>query len=212
MDGGARRLSPLALAAAVAAALGAVLILRADDGRTCVFGVALALLVAPLAVEPLPGLLALAFRVVAALLAAYLLYIAVRASTRLLVPTRLGGTTEAVFVALAFALGLLVPGAAPERAGPPALASALAVGLAGLDLLLFGQDSLRLGSGAILSVLGASLGYAWLTGPISDASQLAVASALLAAAVSTAWLSLNAYAVRGDLSLGTRARELRDRG
>jgi hypothetical protein len=157
--------------------------------------------------------------VVASLLAAYLLYIAVRASTRLLVPTRLGGTTEAAFVALAFALGLLVAGPAPSGAGampggagPSALASALAIGVAGLDLLLFGQDSLRLGSGAMLALLGASLAYAWLAGPIGDLSQLTVACALLAASVATAWLSLNAYLVRGDLSLGTRSRELRDRG
>jgi hypothetical protein len=188
-----------------------MLVLSSRDGRAVVFALTLTLLVAPLAVEPPPAIVTLAFREVAALLAGYVLWIGVRASREGLTPMPLGGITEATFVGLAFALGLLVPDSGPGPAGPAALAAAIATGFGALNLLAFGPGMLRLCGGGMLFVLAATLGTSWLAGQLSDAGQIGAAAALLAAAVASAWLSLNTIAVHAELALSS-ARDLRDVG
>ena len=194
-------------------ALGTVVVLRAEDGRSVVLALTLAAVVAPLAGEPLPHLAALGFRIVAALLAGYLLRIAVRNSTALVGPTRLGGSVEASFVGVAFALGLLL---SPPAGGPAgsqsAAAAALSAGVGALNLLLFSHDALRAGAGAVLGLIAAGLATTWLSGSPGDVFELALAAAILAAAAATAWLCAVTYAVRGDLQLSTRPRDLRDVG
>jgi hypothetical protein len=188
-----------------------MLVLSARDGRGVVFAVTLTLVVAPLAVEPAPPILVLTFREVAALLAGYVLWMGVRPTRETITPMPLGGTTEAVFVGLAFALGLLVPDAGPGPAGSPALAAAIATGFGALTLLGFGPGMLRLCAGGVLFLLAATLGTAWLAGHLSDAAQIAAAIALLAGAVASGWVSLNTIAARAELGL-PGARDLRDVG
>jgi hypothetical protein len=188
-----------------------MLVLSARDGRGVVFGITLTLLVAPLAVEPAPPILILTFREIAALLSGYILWIGVRQSQEAITPMPLGGTTEAVFVGLAFALGLLVPDSGPGPAGSPALAAALAIGFGALNLLGFGPGMLRLCAGGVLFLLAATLGTSWLAGHLSDAAQIAASVALLAGAVASAWVSLNTIAARAELGLAG-ARDLRDVG
>jgi hypothetical protein len=192
-------------------ALGTMLVLSARDGRAVVFGLTLVLLVVPLAVEPPPALLTLAFREIAALLAGYVLWVGVRRAREAIIPMPLGGTTEAVFVGLAFALGLLVPDSGPGPAGAPSLAAALAAGGGALMLLAFGPGMLRLCAGAVLFLIAAVLGSAWLTGALTDAAQVSAAAALLAASVASAWISLNTLVARDEAGLA-RPRDLRDVG
>jgi hypothetical protein len=173
------------------------------------FGLALALILAPAVSSPLPGLLPLAFRIVAALLAAFLVYLAVRSTTRRVGPTPLGGTPEAVFVLLAFTLGLL---ASPGRAEAPLLAASLATGVAGADMLAFAKDPLRLGAGGMLGLLAAGMAAAWMAGTAGDLAQVALGSAILAAAAAGAWLSIMTFKVRGELDLSVRPQELRELG
>jgi hypothetical protein len=184
---------------------------RAPDGRAIALGAALTLLLAPVASGALPDAIALAYRIVAALLSAYLLWMAVRTTTPFVSPPRLGGTAEAAFVGVGFVLGLVLGYGSGEGSAAP-LAAALATGLAALSLLVFGRDPLRVGTGAILGLLAAGLGQAWLTGTTTDLAQLALASAILAAAAATAWLTLITFRARGALDLETRGRELREIG
>ena len=183
-----------------------MVILSARDARAVVFGVTVTLLVAPLTVEPAPPVLVLAFRVVAALVGGYILWLSVRPARTILLRARLGGTSEATFVGLAFALALLIPHSGPGPAGPPALAAAVATGLAGANLLAFGPDPLRLGGGAIVFLVSASLGAAWLGGAAGDAAQLGVAMAALAASVATGWISLNAHSAVAEPGVGPALR------
>jgi hypothetical protein len=193
------------LAAATTAAA-TIAALRARDARALVLAITVAALVAPLAVEPTPGLLPLAFRVVAALLGGYVLWVSVRPFPARLQPLAMGGTGEAAFIVLAFAIALLVPIPVPGAASAAALAAGLAVGVAAVDLLAFGPDAFRLGTGAQLALLASSLGAAWLGGGLSDASHVGLAIALLAAAVASAWVWLNAAAGSGDIGAGARPR------
>lgn len=188
-----------------------ILVLRAPDARAVTLGAALAVVLAPLASEPLPGVIALSYRMIAALLSAYLLWLAVRATTPFVGLPRLGGTAEAAFVVVAFVLGLML-GLGTATAGAAALAAGLAAGLAALGLLGFARDALRLGIGAVLALLAAGLGQSWLTGTAGDLAQLAFATAILAAAAATAWLSLVTFRVRGDLYLSARPRDRREPG
>jgi hypothetical protein len=188
-----------------------MLVLSARDGRAVVFGLTLALLVFPLAVEPPPAILTLAFREVASLLSGYVLWVGVRQAKEAITPMPLGGMTEAVFVGLAFALGLLLPDSGPGPAGSPAVAAALAAGTGAVTLLAFGPGMLRLCGGAVVFLIAAVLGSAWLTGQATDAAQLTGSAALLAAAVATAWISLNTLAARDEVVLA-RPRDLRDVG
>jgi hypothetical protein len=199
----------LGLLAAAGVTIGTILVLRSPDGRVVSLGLALALVLAPLTSEPLPGILSLAYRIVAALLSAYLVWLAVRTTTPYVGTPRLGGTAEAVFVAAAFLLGLML-GVQDRDPAVASLAGGLACGAGALAMLAFGRDPLRIGCGAVLGLLAASLGQSWLTGTAADLGQLAFASAILAAAAATAWLCIITFRICGDLDLEPRGREIRD--
>jgi hypothetical protein len=188
-----------------------MLVLSVRDGRAVVFALTLTLLVAPLAVEPPPAIITLAFREVAALVSGYVLWIGVRGSRDALTPMPLGGLIEATFVGLAFALGLLVPDSGPGPAGSAALAAAIATGFGALNLLAYGPGMLRLCAGGLLFVLSATLGTAWLAGHLTDAAQIGAAAALMAGAIASAWVSLNTIAAHAELALANQ-RDLRDAG
>ena len=101
-------MAPIPVAAALLVLLGAAAALRATHGRLTVVGLGVALLGLPLAVGGIPDPLVLAFRTVAVLLALLLLDHAVRRTTSLVGPIRLGGTTEVAIVLAAWLLGLIL--------------------------------------------------------------------------------------------------------
>jgi len=201
----------LALLAAAVALVGAVLAVWARDARLAVGGTAAALLAAPWVADPLPAPFALAGRLVAAGLAGYLLWAAVRGATPLLAPLRLGGRGEAAFVVAGGVIGVLADGLTSEALGPTAaLAAGLAMLIAGGDLLAFGEDGLRLGSGALLALTGGSLVLAELGGTPAAGLEAAIALTTVAVAATGAWLTVTTEGARGELRLGARHGDLRD--
>jgi hypothetical protein len=216
-------MSALALAASFGVLAGVVTLLRSSSARTAVLGLGVVLLLTPLTASPLAEPSALAFRLACGLLGTYLLRLATAGQrAELLGAPRLGGSTESIFVLAAFAVGLVAAGsglAADPRslaaeAGRNALAFGLglALGLAALDLLLFGHDALRVGAGGLLGLLAAVLGYRALAGDATAPFELAAGAAIVALAATTAWLCRLALRSRGDLELGPRSADARDPG
>ena len=206
-------MAPIPIAAAIVVLLGVAAVLRATHGRLTVVGLGVALLGLPLAVGGIPDPLVLAFRTVAVLLALLLLDHAMRRTTSLVGPIRLGGTTEVAIVLAAWLLGLLLGSTMPDARGSAvALATAVALGTAGLTLLWFGRDTLRLGIGAMLALAAGATAVPAFGGAEGAALELALAGALLAVAGATAWLAVVGGRVRHDLELADRPRDLRDAG
>jgi hypothetical protein len=205
--------SLIALAAALAVTAAAAIAVRTTDARLAVLATTAALLIAPLVADPLPEPLVLALRLVAALLAGYLLLLPVRRASPLLAGLRLGGTAEAVFVVAAFVIGMLATSVASEATGPvPALGAGFALLLAGLDLLIFVEDGVRLGGGALFALTGAGLIVTAFAGTPADPFEAALGLALVAVAAAATWLALLALGTRGELRFDARHGDLRDMG
>ena len=196
--------------ASIVAAGAALLSLRTSDARWLVLLVGLSSLLVPLATNPPPAI-SLAFWLVAVLLATYLLWIGVRDTSRLVASLPLGGSTEALFGALGFGLGVLVaPVAAPLRGPDSAVGAGCALALAALAMAGFGRDSLRAGIGTMLA-LDASV-FVWIgfTGPVQGLLLAVLGIALVAVASATLAYTRLAYHLRGELELTPRAHDLRD--
>ena len=123
----------VAMVAAVAAVAGAVVAVAARDRRAVALGLLAALLVAPLATDPLPSAPSLVARVAGAMLAAELLWVATRIKSAPSEGSAFGLTAEAAIAAAAFAIGMSIapvaplPGPLSEQAAGLALV-ALSVG------------------------------------------------------------------------------------
>ena len=206
-------MEPIPLAAALLVLLGTAMALRATNGRLTVVGLGLALAPLPLVAGDPPAPLVLAFRTVAVLVALFLLDHAVRRTTALVGPIRLGGSAEVGVIVAAWVLGALLGATATDPRGPAlAMASASALAMGGLTLIAFGHDSLRLGTGAALALAAATALVPAFGGAADTALELTFAVALLATAGATAWLGLVGARVRHDLELADRPRDLRDAG
>lgn len=197
-------------AAGVAVVAGAIVCVAALDARHATLGLTLALLVAPLIADPLPPIVPLLFREVATLLGAYLLWILVRDTQPLTAGPLLGGRAEAAFVAAAFVVAFgLAPAVGHDRGPIAALAAGIAVAVAALDLIVFSGDVFRLGAGAVLALLAATLVRVGLAGPPGPLEHLVIGSVLLVTVLAAAHLGREAFAARGDLTL---RRAAHDRG
>lgn len=188
----------------IAVVAGAVVAVSAHEGRASVLGLVLALVAAPLVVAPLPAVLPLAGRLVAAILAGYLVWIALRtapghARTR---GSRLGWPVEALVAAAAAVVGYGVGGV-----GAGGVPEATAVGLALAVLAvppLVRADGLQIGSGALLLVTAVELLRAGLAGPPSPLEQLVTGGLIAAIGAAMAILVDAAVATGGSLELGDR--------
>ena len=89
-------IAALGLAAAVVVVASAVIAVSARDARIGIVGFALASVVSSVVADPLPAAIPLLFRVVAALFAAYLLWITVRETDTRVGATSLGWPVEAL--------------------------------------------------------------------------------------------------------------------
>jgi hypothetical protein len=146
-------MNPIGIAASAVVLLGLGITLRSTNGRLVVAGVALTLLALPLAAGGSPVPLVLAFRTIALLAAVFLLDHAVRRTTVLLGPARLGGTAELGLVGAAFVLGALLGASIPDPRIPAIpLGAAVALAAAAGSLLAFGTDILRVAVGAMLLI------------------------------------------------------------
>jgi hypothetical protein len=170
----------LAVVAAVAAVLGGVVAVTARDYRLVALGLLLAMVAAPLASSPEPAVLAIAFRVLGALLAAYLLWAAMRAQSIASEGSGIGAVAEVAAATTAFLIGWFV---APVKPLPgPLAAQAAGISLAALAVVpLAGRNVLRAGTGVALLALGMSLLLVAWVGPASSLEQIVITALLVGA-------------------------------
>ncbi len=182
----------LATAVAVAASL------RARTAQVAVLAMGAALVLSPLALSPLPAVLPLAFWLVTALLATYLLVLAEREGPALLPPLPLGGWAEAAFVLVGLALGwAAAPIAGPGRGPATALAAGVAVAFAAVPLAAFSRDTLRTAIGTVLFLDACGLVAASLTGTPGQLEVVALGLAIVGAAAASREVLLQDVQGRG---------------
>ncbi len=168
----------VAFAAALATVAGAVVAVSGRDPRTATLGLLVTLLGLVFVADPLPAPPVLAVRLVAAVLAGYLLWIAARESRSATSGSALAWPSEAL-LALAGAVvgwvthGLGAPGRGPEAASAAGVALLL---LAAAPILLGGRDAFRVGVGASLLLAGTLAIRAGLAGTPGPVEQTVVAA------------------------------------
>jgi hypothetical protein len=178
-------LATIAAGAVVAAGVVAV---TARAGRLVIVGLTVAALAAPFVASPLPDPLALAARILGALAAAAVMWVAVETGRVGSTGTAAGPIAELAAAAAAFAVGLTIRPVDP-LAGPVA---AQASGLALLVLAvvpLLGRDVFRLGAAIVLLTLGCSLLLCAWSGPLLPLQHLAAAALILGVAGATCLLA-----------------------
>ena len=198
-------MSPFQLGAALVALAGAILALSTRDVRLALGGLVVTLSAATLVADPLPSPLAVAIRLVAALLGAEFVLIALRGRVDQASSPALGPVGPLLAAIAAFVVGYATSGVGSPAAGPPE-ATAAGFGLMALAVgpLLLGRDALRVGLGLALLVTATELVRAGLAGTPGGLEQLATAALTLAVLGATAVLCTSALATSGDLSIAER--------
>jgi hypothetical protein len=150
--------NPALAGVALAVVLGALMAGSARTARTAILGLVVTMVSAPVLADPLPGSLGLAARLVAAILAGYLLWVATRGPRLRTGGSLVGWPTDAFLAAAAAVVGYGSHGLGAPAAGP-ALASAAGFALAALAIvpIATGRDVLRVGIGLGLLIAGALL-------------------------------------------------------
>jgi hypothetical protein len=179
--------------AAVAVVLGGVVAVTARDGRIVVLGLMLAAVAAALVASPLPDSLAVTARIVGAMLAAYVLWVAVDSGSVDSAGSAVGLVAEIAVAIAAFVVGLAMRPVDP-LAGPVE-AQAAALSLVAMAVVpLAGRDVFRMGVGVTLLTLGSSLMVGAWAGPMPALEQLAMAALLVGIAGATSLLVPSAEA------------------
>jgi len=182
-------MNPLLAVAAIVVTAGAVVGVAARDGRIALAGLAGVLVVSPFLADPLPPPLALMVRVVAAVLAVYLAWVAVRSPGSVTRGSLLGWPVEALIAAAAWLIGFGTAGLGAPAVGPPeAQAAGFALVALAVGPLVSGRDVYRLGSGAILLVSGVLLIRAALAGTPSQLEELVSAALFIGLGGAVAFL------------------------
>ena len=192
------------LTAAVLA--GAVVAVSAREARASLLGLLVVLLASSLLADPLPGPLPLAARIAAALLAARLISISIRGLDRPTAGSRLGWPVEALAAVAAGVVGFGTHGLGATPLGP-ALASAAgcAVGILAAAPMVTSRDVYRLGTGAMLLLVGGLLIRVGLGGTPSDLEQLVTCGLIAGVGGAVAVVVRAARSATGDLSVGDDA-------
>jgi hypothetical protein len=168
----------LAVVVGVVVVGAAIVSVCAADGRLVAIAIFAALAASPLLASPLPGALQIAARFVAALLAAYVLWIVMKGGAVRSEGSAIGILAEVAVAAAAYVFGWWIRPVDPLQ-GPVAEQAAgfALIGLAALPLA--GSNVLRAGVGVMLLTLGASFVMdAWL-GPAPALVQLGLTTFLL---------------------------------
>jgi hypothetical protein len=209
----------LLAAVAIVVVAGGVIAVSSRESRAAILGLTLAAVAAPLVADPLPEMLPLAARLVAAILGGFLLWVAVRGqpATR---GSRLGWPVEGLLAAAAAvagfgAIGIVAPGPAAEVlvgadraviAPREALAAGFATASLAIGPIFAGRDVLRLGTGLVLAVLAAQLVRVGLAGSPSGFEQIVTAGLTVAVAGASASLAANAVQSGSGLEPSTVPR------
>ncbi|MGA3031039.1 MAG: hypothetical protein ABSE58_09985 [Candidatus Limnocylindrales bacterium] len=194
----------LAVVAGVAAALGGVVALGARDARLVVVGLVVAMVASPIAAAPVPTNLTLAFRIVGAVLAGYLLWVAARSEGISSEGSGIGILAQLTVAGAAFVVGWIVAPVKP-------LAGPVAAQAAGLSLMVLAvapaasRDVFRVGTALALMTIGVSLLLQAWVGPASGLEQI-VLTALMVGFVGATSLLISSFVPRPANAL-TRAGE-----
>ncbi|MEX1170218.1 MAG: hypothetical protein WEE50_08775 [Chloroflexota bacterium] len=169
-------MNPALAGVALAVVLGGVIAASARNARTAVLGLILAVVGGAFVAEPLPDSVGLAARLVGAVLAGYLLWIAGRDADARTGGSRLGWPTELLVAGAAAVVGYGSHGLGAPAAGP-ALAQAAGFALAALAVapVFNGRDVMRIGLGLSLLASGVILVRTGLGGTPDALEQLVFA-------------------------------------
>jgi len=188
-------MNPAIGAVAVGVLAGAVVAVSVRDGRIAVVGLVTMLVFAPIVSDPIGTPLALAARLAGGILAAYLLWIAVRGGG-MTSGSRIGWPAEALLAAGAFVVGLGTHGLGATALGPvEAQAAGFALAALCVAPVATGRDVVRIGIGLFVLLQAALLVRVGLDGNPSELEQLVTAALIAALGGSVAAL---AYAARSD--------------
>ena len=209
-------MNPALAGVALAVVLGAVVATSARNARTAVLGLILAMVGAAFVTDPPPDTLGLAARLVGAVLAGYLLWIAGRDTGARTGGSRVGWPAELLLAGAAAVVGYGSHGLGAPATGP-VLAGAAGFALAALAVapVVNGRDVLRIGVGLSLLVTGAILVRTGLGGTPAPLEQVAIAGlvAVLGGVTAAVAVAARTDGVAGyDLSVlpGERVRRRPD--
>lgn len=181
-------MNPILAGVATVVLAGAVAAASARQIRLALLGLAIALVAAPILADPIPDTLALAARILGAIIAAYLLWIATRARSEALIETPLGWPAEAVLAAAAAVVGWGLAADTTRALGPPeAVAAGAALILLSLRPITLGREPVRVGIGLLLLLTGALLARSGLLGAPGDLQRLVEAGVTIAVGAAVAW-------------------------
>jgi hypothetical protein len=188
-------MNPAIGAVAVGVLAGAVVAVSVRDGRIAVVGLVTMLVFSPIVASPIDTPLALAARLVGGILAAYLLWIAVRGGG-MTAGSRIGWPAEMLLAAGAFVVGLGTHGLGATALGPvEAQAAGFALAALCIVPVATGRDVLRIGIGLFVLLQAALLVRVGLDGNPTELEQLVTAGLIAALGGAVAAL---AYAARSD--------------
>ena len=198
-------MNPALLGVALAVVVGAVVAGSARNARTAIFGLVITMVGVPILADPLPEPLALAARLVAAVLAGYVLWIAARGHRVRTGGSLIGWPTDAFLAMGAAVVGYGSQGLGVAPAGPD-LAAAAGFALAALAVLpvVTGRDILRVGIGLMLLLSAALLIRTTLGGTPDQLEQ--ILSAGLVATLGGA-VAILGFAARSDGGMGFEMSE-----
>lgn len=224
-------MTPALVAVALIVVAGAVVAVSAREVRFAALGLVVAILGAAYVSDPLPGMTALAGRLVGAVLGGFLVWVSLRDAPASTAGSHLGWPGAAAIAMAGFAAGWLSAGAvggavgaisgegpsagvtaAALVAGSPVAHAALGAAFALVALaaapVLVSRDVLRLGLGLLLMLAAAELMRNALAGPADDAAELAFGILFAAGGAAVAALVGRSLRANGDLVLRSQpARE-----
>jgi hypothetical protein len=195
-------MNPALAAIVLAVVVGAVVAESARNARSAMLGLVATLSFSPFVADPTGQPLGLAARIVGAILAGYLLWIAARGSGVWTGGSRLGWPAEILVAAAAAAVGYGSHGLGAPPLGP-ALAQAAGFALAALSIapIANGRDIVRVGTGLLLLASGAVLVRTALGGTPEPLEQIVIAGMIAALGGAIAVLAMSARAEGVDFEL-----------
>lgn len=181
---------------------GAVVAVSARDARAALLGLFVTLLAASLLADPLPSPLAVAARIVGALLACRLIAVGIRDLEEPTSGSRLGWPVEGLVAIAAAVIGYGTHGLGATGIGPAeAQAAGFALGVLAAAPIVTSRDVFRLGIGTILLLLGGLLVRVGLAGTPSDLEQLVTSGLVVGLGGAVAVVVIGARAAVGQLSV-----------
>jgi hypothetical protein len=168
--------NPALAGVALAVVAGAAIAVSAGNARTATFGLVIALILAPVVADPIPEAIGLAARLVGAVLAGYLLWIATRGERVQTSGSLIGWPTELFLAAAAAVVGVGVYDLGVPFHGPaPAAAAGFVLVALAVVPLVSGRDILRIGIGLALLLTGSLLVVTSLVGTPDELEQVLIA-------------------------------------